>query len=741
MELLNHPMAYRSGWVLLHSVWQGLLIGALFEIARFVLRQRSANARYLAGCLALALLLAAPVVTFFVQPATVPATLNSRTEVRLQPVETAEPGIGAGAVHSWIRPVSDVLGQVAPWLTLAWLAGVSFFSLKLTRGWWEVGKLRRRDTEPVDAGMLGRLDELRRRLGISRPVRLLKSALVEVPTVIGWLRPVILLPAATVAGLTPGQLEAILAHELAHVRRLDYVVNAFQCAVETLLFYHPVTWWISRCVREERENCCDDVVVGVCGDRVSYARALAALEMARTDLPDLAFAASGGSLLKRVRRLLGAGEEGPASGRQLGGLAFLMMGLALIIVGICLSLEPTTYAATARIRVERDLPAQIEYNGGKASINLYDPYFTQTEFEVIQSEVVLSRVVDSLGLEKTWGEKSTGRQPLKRSEAIALLRSRLELRPVPNTSLIEIRAFSDKPDEAARIANQVAATYRQHRHDQTEIKAALGMDVLKSRLDEHEAMLAKARLRVNALRKELNISDSIAASESAISAETLRHLEGLRIEAGAQAMKQERLLEVLKGLSRAELRKAAPSAVADNNLNSLLSELDLAEQSFVTIKHNVGPEHPDYKKATALVADLNRKIDDRIDGILAGLQAQVQSLQTYVKSLKEQVEEAKQRDIANAERNAAYFEAKVRLEQLNEFGQSLHAKVLSGRVDAELPRSTTVEIIDNAQPPLRPSAPNRPRAAGLIALGLLLDVTGLLMLKARPRTATVLHPA
>ena len=113
------------------------------------------------------------------------------------------------------------------------------------------------------------------RLGVSRPVRLLKSALVEVPTVIGWFRPVILLPAATLTGLTPGQLEAILAHELAHVRRLDYVVNAFQCLVETLMFYHPVAWWISRCIREERENCCDDLVIKVCGDRLAYARALA----------------------------------------------------------------------------------------------------------------------------------------------------------------------------------------------------------------------------------------------------------------------------------------------------------------------------------------------------------------------------------------------------------------------------------------------------------------------------------
>src|SRR5438132_1108681 len=160
------------------------------------------------------------------------------------------------------------------------LAGGAYwggFWIRLTRGCWWVRRLRIRDNEPVDPAWLETLNELRRRLEISRPVRLLKSALVEVPTVIGWLRPVILLPAASLTGLTPSQLEAILAHELAHVRRLDYVVGAFQCLVETLMFYHPAVWWISRCVREERENCCDDLVVKVCGDRLAYARALATL--------------------------------------------------------------------------------------------------------------------------------------------------------------------------------------------------------------------------------------------------------------------------------------------------------------------------------------------------------------------------------------------------------------------------------------------------------------------------------
>jgi BlaR1 peptidase M56/Bacterial type II and III secretion system protein len=163
-------------------------------------------------------------------------------------------------------------------------------------------------------------------LELSRPVRLLQSALVEVPTVIGWLRPVILLPASCVTGLTPRQLESIIAHELAHIRRHDYLVNILQSAVETLLFYHPAVWWVSRRVREERELCCDDLVVEVCGDRVGYARALATLEELRPASAQFALAAAGAPLLQRIRRLAGQPE------RSAGRAFWPVAGITLLLV-------------------------------------------------------------------------------------------------------------------------------------------------------------------------------------------------------------------------------------------------------------------------------------------------------------------------------------------------------------------------------------------------------------------------
>jgi hypothetical protein len=133
----------------------------------------------------------------------------------------------------------------------------------------------------------------------------MQSAMVAVPALVGWLRPVILLPASVVTGMPATHLDAVIAHELAHVRRHDYLINALQAVVETLLFYHPAVWWCSRQVRIEREHCCDDLAVMACGDRVEYATALANLEeLRRGDMP-LALAVTDGPLLGRVRRLLG----------------------------------------------------------------------------------------------------------------------------------------------------------------------------------------------------------------------------------------------------------------------------------------------------------------------------------------------------------------------------------------------------------------------------------------------------
>lgn len=202
------------------------------------------------------------------------------------------------------RWAQERLPRAMPWLLALWFAGVLSFSLRFAGGLVMVHRLKRTETSNNVQLWQEKVASLSNRLRVSRPVRLFESALVEVPTVIGWLRPVILLPATALTGLSAEQLEALLAHELAHIRRYDYLVNLLQTSVETLFFYHPAVWWVSAQVRQEREHCCDDLAVAACGDVLIYARALTALEQMRCPAAQLAVAASGGSLLVRIQRLL-----------------------------------------------------------------------------------------------------------------------------------------------------------------------------------------------------------------------------------------------------------------------------------------------------------------------------------------------------------------------------------------------------------------------------------------------------
>ncbi len=319
-------MAQALSTALLHFVWQGVAVALILWMALFLLRKRSAHARYLAACAALAVLAVMPVVTAAVAYTPVGvASLNLYRTAGAPPAISAEPG-GAGS------PQTDWLARLQSWALPAWSLGVLLFSVRLVWGCRQVSLLRRRG-EPAAASLLATVAGLGTRLGLYRPVRVLITPASDGPSVVGWIRPVILLPSATLLGLTTQQLEAVLAHELAHIRRHDYLVNLLQTLVETLLFYHPAVWWTSAQIRHERELCCDDLAVRSCGDALCYARALTRLERLRAMTPRLVLGSTGGSLLYRVQRLAGAGahEYGPS---KLSGILAFGLGLACFALNL-----------------------------------------------------------------------------------------------------------------------------------------------------------------------------------------------------------------------------------------------------------------------------------------------------------------------------------------------------------------------------------------------------------------------
>ncbi|HEU4692535.1 MAG TPA: M56 family metallopeptidase, partial [Vicinamibacterales bacterium] len=290
---LDSPLVQSIGWALIHFVWQGTVVGIATALTLRALAGARSATRYAVACFSMALMLMVPVVSVLTDR--VPDSLDL---------------VPAAAVS--VNVVAAPFERLLPSAVIAWLAGVLLLSVRLVVACAVVERLKRA-TRSVDATIVARVQSLAHRFGVDRPVRVFESALVRVPTVVGYVRPVILLPASVITGLAPAYLDAVLAHELAHVRRHDYLVNALQSLVETLLFYHPAVWWCSRQIRIEREHCCDDMVVEAGSNRLAYATALAQLEELRGLQPMLSLNASGGRLIDRIRRLL---AESPMKERR-----------------------------------------------------------------------------------------------------------------------------------------------------------------------------------------------------------------------------------------------------------------------------------------------------------------------------------------------------------------------------------------------------------------------------------------
>ena len=312
------------GWVLLHFVWQAVAIGALYALLRRAVPR--GRARYLLGMSALFALALCPVLTAWHMAGAMFAGSATAASPMLAVFGTAI-RVSPGAPASW----QSVLTSALPWLVLAWSCGVALLSLRVWRHWRRLRALvRAAQAVPV---WQARLRELALRFGLGGGIRVLSSARVATPTLIGWIRPVILLPLAVSSGFPVEQVELILAHELAHLRRFDHLFNLFQVVLETLLFYHPVVHWISRDVRNERELCCDALALAVTGgNRREFATALVDLEEFREQHAGLTLAASGGVLLERIGQITGIDRDRivPQPSRFVGALTAVLLAALLL---------------------------------------------------------------------------------------------------------------------------------------------------------------------------------------------------------------------------------------------------------------------------------------------------------------------------------------------------------------------------------------------------------------------------
>lgn len=386
---------------------------------------------------------------------------------------------------------------------------------------------------------------------------------------------------------------------------------------------------------------------------------------------------------------------------------FLLVVLTTTAVTFIL---PETYMSVARIEVQKDTPDIGSILNQQTPVG-YDPYFIQTEFEKIKSQRVLNQVIDDLGLAKEWG-KRYGTDTLRPQEAYKILLGQIDLRQSRNTSLIEIRAYSDVKEEAAAIANRIAEVYRLKRQELRQELSLSGIKALEGEMTQQQAQVRKAQSEVDKLRQEHLISDiGDSFYRTTSEQESVRQIERARIEAENQYIYLNEMFEGLQRIakgSRKELRKAIPTAFPDSALDNYLREFSKTEQTMASIINDYSETHPEVVRLKEVMATVNQQIEDRLDGIMTGLSVKVAQAKTMADELKAKYEGSKKEDADKRAKYAPFFAAQRELENQQRILDTIFMRVLAEKVDMNIPKGSSVQIVDQAQPENKPVRPNVP---------------------------------
>jgi uncharacterized protein (TIGR03435 family) len=386
-----NPWITVAGWTLVHFLWEGMLIGLAAVLLLELLHRRSPEARYAVACGALLLMLAAPLVTVRALSQSdwtdqrdvmarmiernsrlrVGADAVSRVRTPVMPTNPAAIDAPVAADASSASPIDVGARSWLPLVVAIWMTGVAILLARLAGGWWRIRRLHRAALVAPPSRWTAASERIASALSLRRVVHVVDSMHIDTPTVVGWMKPVIVLPIAALACLSPTQVDAILAHELAHIRRHDFIVNLLQTFAETFLFYHPAVWWISARIRIEREHCCDQVAISVCLDAVSYAEALVELETWRTHDATLALEATGGTLMARVRRVLGTPSDDLP--RSFGALTMIVVLSTLVSI-----VAATHYVRAAQPAIDQEPPSAIDHSDAEA----WQMVFTQSDSQM-----------------------------------------------------------------------------------------------------------------------------------------------------------------------------------------------------------------------------------------------------------------------------------------------------------------------------------------------------------------------
>lgn len=446
----------RLGWVLVHSLWQIALLALVAMACARGMQRCSAAVRYAALLTAMFLVGVSPLVTWLVLPGDATVVSDRGSGDLIQP---AAPNVAPSPLHVEVEPayatatteplaaqrdrrfsrrekvslraaISDYFSAAAdslrPWLTTivcAWWIGVLTFSTRPFLSLYTVRRLRHVGVTAVPDSLRLVLNQTATRLRLQQAVDVLQSTLVNVPVAFGYFRPVILLPMSLITSLPSSQLEAILAHELAHIRRHDYLVNLAQTVVETVFFYHPAVWWLSNRIRAERENCCDDLAVTSLDNRAELGRALLTIAELRGPGASLVLGANGGSLLVRVQRIAGIHPHGGSSRSSVAAplfcLAFVAMVFALSVNwGVAMPEEKDETAAETDSSKKQNAAANPKIETVECRVRVIDSEGQPVKGAEVTPSGFRTHERPSTGY--GWHEPSFGPQPHVKTDAAGI---------------------------------------------------------------------------------------------------------------------------------------------------------------------------------------------------------------------------------------------------------------------------------------------------------------------------------
>jgi capsular exopolysaccharide synthesis family protein len=403
---------------------------------------------------------------------------------------------------------------------------------------------------------------------------------------------------------------------------------------------------------------------------------------------------------------------------------FLLVSLTTTIVTFIL---PESFSSFVRISILREA-SDVEglRDRGFGSALVYDPYALQTEFQRIQSRPVLEKVVERLNLQEEWARKFKSPTAMSKDVAYRRLKGHISVQQSHSSTLVEIHAFSDNKDEAAKLANAIAETYAQHRAEKSRTATEGGIVELRKDLAKRDTTISNQMQRVNSLRHSLGISDYEAAGDAptpSLDQETLRKYDSMKVEAERTVAQATNLFANLKALTRDELKKAAPVAVPDPELNDLISKENAADQQLARLSATYGPEYSEVKSINETLKTVRRQVDARLEGMLTGVRLKVDSARSDLETFQRILDNARSKDADNYAKTRPYYEAKEQLRQMKFNRERLAMKIEEQDLEMRLPKDRSVEVIEPAVPIDKAVRPNKTLNIALgVVVGLIIGI-------------------